>query len=153
MRKFRPQAAIRIKPGTKRTRFTRHELPPQGKPCPFAASLLFLSRVCSRLLQGRCLGTVLAHNPADACVRLEQALSLNGILASGVSTILANSAALRVVAENIANVNTPGYVRRVANMEVTAQGGQVTGVALSDIQRVTNNYLDSEVLAARSATA
>jgi len=80
-------------------------------------------------------------------------LSLNAILASGVSTILANSAALRVTADNIANVNTPGYVRRVANMEVMAQGGQIAGVALSEIQRVTNNYLDSEVLAARSASA
>lgn len=80
-------------------------------------------------------------------------MSLNGILASGVSTILANSAALRVTADNIANVNTPGYVRRVASMEVMAQGGTLTGVALSDIQRVTNNYLDAEVLAARSATA
>lgn len=80
-------------------------------------------------------------------------MSLNGILASGVSTILANSAAMRVTADNIANVNTPGYVRRVANMEVVAQSGQLAGVALSEIQRVTNNYLDSEVLAARSATA
>ena len=80
-------------------------------------------------------------------------MSLNAILASGVSTILANSAALRVTADNIANVNTPGYVRRVANMEVMAQGGQIAGVALSEIQRVTNNYLDSEVLAARSASA
>jgi flagellar hook-associated protein 1 FlgK len=84
---------------------------------------------------------------------MEQALSLNGILASGVSTILANSAALRVTADNIANINTPGYVRRVVNMEVMAQGGQLSGVALSDIQRITNNYLDSEVLAARSASA
>jgi flagellar hook-associated protein 1 FlgK len=80
-------------------------------------------------------------------------LSLNGVLSSGVSSILTNSAALRVTAENIANVNTPGYVRRVVNMETLAPGGQLAGVALSDVQRVINNYLDTEVLAARSAAA
>ena len=50
-------------------------------------------------------------------------MSLNGVLSSGVSAILTNSAALRVTAENIANVNTPGYVRRVVNMETLAPGG------------------------------
>jgi len=80
-------------------------------------------------------------------------LSLNGVLSAGVSAILTNSAALRVTANNIANVNTPGYVRRVVNMETMAPGGQLSGVALSDIQRVVNNYLDTEVLAARSAAA
>ena len=80
-------------------------------------------------------------------------MSLNGVLSSGVSAILTNSAALRVVAGNIANVNTPGYVRRAVNMEPMAPGGQLSGVALSDVQRVINNYLDVEVLAARSATA
>jgi flagellar hook-associated protein 1 FlgK len=80
-------------------------------------------------------------------------LSLNGVLSSGVSAILTNSAALRVVAGNIANVNTPGYVRRAVNMEPMVAGGQLSGVALSDVQRVINNYLDVEVLAARSATA
>lgn len=80
-------------------------------------------------------------------------MSLNGVLSAGVSSILTNSAALRVTANNIANVNTPGYVRRVVNMETMAPGGQLAGVALSDIQRVVNNYLDTEVLAARSAAA
>jgi flagellar hook-associated protein 1 FlgK len=80
-------------------------------------------------------------------------LSLNGVLSSGVSSILTNSAALRVTAANIANVNTPGYVRRVANMETLAPAGQLAGVALSEIQRVVNNYLDTEVLAARSSAA
>ena len=80
-------------------------------------------------------------------------MSLNGVLSAGVSAILTNSAALRVTANNIANVNTPGYVRRVVNMETMAPGGQLSGVALSDIQRVVNNYLDTEVLAARSAAA
>lgn len=80
-------------------------------------------------------------------------MSLNGVLSSGVSAVLTNSAALRVVAGNIANVNTPGYVRRTVNMEPMAPGGQLSGVALSDVQRVINNYLDIEVLAARSAAA
>ena len=39
-------------------------------------------------------------------------MSIEGILNSGVSAILTNSAALRVTSNNIANVNTPGFVRR-----------------------------------------
>ena len=36
-------------------------------------------------------------------------MSLNGVLSAGVTTILTNSAALRVTADNIANVNTAGF--------------------------------------------
>ena len=63
-------------------------------------------------------------------------MSLNGILNSGLTAIQTNSAALRVVSENIANVNTPGYTRRVVNLATQAPGGQLGGVEIADIQRV-----------------
>jgi flagellar hook-associated protein 1 FlgK len=80
-------------------------------------------------------------------------VSLNGILNSGLSAILTNSAALRVTSDNIANVNTPGYSRRVVNLETQAPGGQLGGVQIADIQRVINNYLDKEVLDAGASSA
>ena len=80
-------------------------------------------------------------------------MALDGILSSGLSSILTNSAALRVTSENIANVNTPGYVRRVVQQETLAPSGQLAGVALGDVQRVLNNYLDKEVLDAGGAAA
>src|SRR6185436_10151697 len=51
-------------------------------------------------------------------------------------------------ADNIANVNTPGYVRRVAQQETLAPGGILAGVQLSQVQRIVNDYVDKEALAA-----
>jgi len=55
-------------------------------------------------------------------------VSLNGVLSSGLSAVLTNSAALRVTSDNIANVNTAGYVRRVVQQQTLAPGGQLSGV-------------------------
>jgi flagellar hook-associated protein 1 FlgK len=73
-------------------------------------------------------------------------MSLNGVISSGLSAIATNSAAMRVTADNIANVNTPSYVRRTAQQETLAPGGQLAGVQLADIQRIVNQFLDTEVL-------
>ena len=72
-------------------------------------------------------------------------MALNGVISSGLSAIATNSAAMRVTSDNIANVNTPGYVRRTAQQETLAPGGQLAGVQLSDVQRIVNAYLDTEV--------
>ncbi|MGZ9410870.1 MAG: flagellar basal body protein, partial [Methylocystis sp.] len=78
-------------------------------------------------------------------------MSINGILSSGLSAILTNSAALRVTANNIANVNTPGYVRRVIHTEAMAPAGQLGGVALADIQRAADAFFDREAVSAQGA--
>ena len=80
-------------------------------------------------------------------------MALNGIISSGLTAIQTNSAALRVTADNIANVNTPGYVRRVAQQQTLAPGGVLSGVQLSDVQRMVNDFLDKEVLSANSNAA
>ena len=80
-------------------------------------------------------------------------MSLNSILNSGLTAVLTNSAALRITSNNIANINTPGYVRRDAQLETQAPGGQLGGVQLAGIQRVVNNYLDKEVLDAGASSA
>ena len=80
-------------------------------------------------------------------------MSLNGIISSGLTAILTNSAALRVTSDNIANINTPGYVRRVAQQQTLAPGGVLSGVQLSDVQRIVNDYLDKEVLSASGNSA
>jgi len=73
-------------------------------------------------------------------------MALNGVISSGLTAIATNSAAMRVTSDNIANVNTPGYVRRVAQQSTLAPGGQLAGVQLSEVQRIVNAYLDKEVL-------
>lgn len=80
-------------------------------------------------------------------------MSLNGVLSSGLSAILANSTALRVTSDNIANVNTPGYHRRVIDMQTQAPGGQLGGVEIADVRRVLDQFLMREMLASGSASA
>jgi flagellar hook-associated protein 1 FlgK len=75
-------------------------------------------------------------------------MSLVGILSSGLSSVQTNSSAMRVTADNIANVHTPGYVRRVVQQQTLAPGGVLSGVELANVQRVINEYLDKEVLSA-----
>jgi flagellar hook-associated protein 1 FlgK len=76
-------------------------------------------------------------------------MALDGVLQSGLSAILTNSAAMRVTSDNIANVHTPGYSRRVAQQETLSPGGMLAGVRLADVTRIVNDYLDREVLKAQ----
>ncbi|MGA7673922.1 MAG: flagellar hook-associated protein FlgK [Rhizomicrobium sp.] len=80
-------------------------------------------------------------------------MSLNGIMSSALSALQTNTAALRVVSNNVANVNTTGYARRVVNLEALSAGGQLAGVDISDIQRVVDQYLNQESLSASASSA
>lgn len=80
-------------------------------------------------------------------------MSLNGILSSALSALQTNTAALRVVSNNVANLNTPGYDRRVVNEQAATLGGQLGGVEIADIQRVSDQYLTQEVLGANAGSA
>ena len=80
-------------------------------------------------------------------------MSLNGILSSALSALQTNTAALRVVSNNVANMNTPGYARRVVNQQVQLTGGELQGVSVADIQRVADQFLTQETLSANSASS
>jgi len=80
-------------------------------------------------------------------------LTLNGIMASALTALQTNSAALRVVSNNVANMNTPGYARRVVDEEPLTAGGQLTGVDIADIQRVADQFLTQETLGAQAGAA
>ncbi len=80
-------------------------------------------------------------------------MSLNGITASAISALKTNSAALSVVSGNVANLNTPGYARRVVNEQTLSAGGQLMGVDIASVQRVTNQFLQQEQLAAGGSAA
>lgn len=73
-------------------------------------------------------------------------MSLGSSLFISVQAMLTDQAALAVTSNNIANVNTAGYTREVANLEETppAQFGNLDfggGVQLSNIQSVRDNIL------------
>jgi flagellar hook-associated protein 1 FlgK len=78
---------------------------------------------------------------------------LNGIVASALSALQTNSAALNVVSNNVANINTPGYAQRQINEQAFSAGGQLEGVSIADVQRVVNEFLQQETLYAGAASS
>jgi flagellar hook-associated protein 1 FlgK len=80
-------------------------------------------------------------------------VSLNGITASAISALQTNQAALNVVSNNVANINTPGYARRVVNESTLTAGGQLAGVDIASVERVTNQFLQQEQLAANGTSS
>ena len=80
-------------------------------------------------------------------------MALNGIVSSALTALNTNSAALRVVSNNVANLNTDGYARRQVNQQALVVGGQLSGVDIADITRVIDKYLQQETLSSTSGTA
>lgn len=80
-------------------------------------------------------------------------MALNGILSSALSALQTNSAALRVVSNNVANMNTDGYARRTVQEQALTVGGQLAGVDIADIQRVADQFLAQETLSAQAGSA
>ena len=80
-------------------------------------------------------------------------VSLNGIAASALSALQTSSAALSVVSNNVSNINTPGYARRVVNEQTLSAGGQLVGVDIASVQRVTDQFLQQETLSAAGSAS
>jgi flagellar hook-associated protein 1 FlgK len=77
-------------------------------------------------------------------------MSLTIALQTATSGLQAAQAGLRAVSDNIANVNTPGYVRKTVVQQQLVVGGQGAGVEVTGIQRVTDQYLQSASMTAGS---
>jgi flagellar hook-associated protein 1 FlgK len=77
-------------------------------------------------------------------------LTINNILDIADSAMNANTAAMNTVSQNVANVNTPFYnsetpIQTEAPAVVGAPYTYGTGVNVNDIQRSTDNFVQSEV--------
>ena len=68
-------------------------------------------------------------------------MTLTLALRTAQSGLLVNQAALDAVANNIANVNSVGYSRKVVNLEQRVVAGVGAGVQLSDVVRKTDEGL------------
>jgi flagellar hook-associated protein 1 FlgK len=77
-------------------------------------------------------------------------MSLSIALQTAVSGLQAAQAQIRAVSDNIANVNTPGYVRKTATTEQRVVAGAGAGVDVTGVQRVTDQYLQLASLTASS---
>jgi flagellar hook-associated protein 1 FlgK len=77
-------------------------------------------------------------------------MSLSSIFGSGLSGLQAAQAGLRVVSQNIANVNTPGYARADIDLQATQLGSQGGGVAVVNYHRAVDQFLSAATLNAQA---
>lgn len=77
-------------------------------------------------------------------------MPISSIMQGAMSALLTNQTALRVTADNIGNVHTPGYGRREAVQQPAMAGNAVAGVEVAQIRRAADRFLDG---AARTASA
>jgi flagellar hook-associated protein 1 FlgK len=80
-------------------------------------------------------------------------MSLNAIMSTANSGMQAAQTGLRVVSDNIANVNTPGYVRKTISQSNLISNGMGVGVNIDAIKRATDRFLQSASLNAVSESS
>ena len=72
-------------------------------------------------------------------------MSLSQALATAVSGLHAAQAGLSITAANVANAETPGYVRKTAVQVTTAAGDLGVGVRTAAISRELDQYVQRQL--------
>lgn len=75
-------------------------------------------------------------------------MSLNTILNIANSGLQTAQTQLRVVSDNVSNVNTPGYVRKIADQVSLTTQGVGTGVEVARVRIATDRFLQAAALSA-----
>lgn len=77
-------------------------------------------------------------------------MSLTASLNTAISGLAVAQSGISVVSDNVANVNTKGYVRKEAIQSTVTLAGQGAGAEIEEIRRITNEFLNQEF---RNATS
>ncbi|MDI1326041.1 MAG: flagellar hook-associated protein FlgK [Brevundimonas sp.] len=80
-------------------------------------------------------------------------MSLNAIMNTATSGLATAQTQLRVVSDNVSNVNTPGYVRKIADQTTLTSQGMGSGVEVSRIRLATDRFLQAASLNAGANAA
>lgn len=80
-------------------------------------------------------------------------MSLTAMLKTASSGLNAAQMNLRVTSDNVANVNTPGYVRKKVDQSPLVVGGQGMGVDIQGVSRITDQYLQLASLTSSSESS
>lgn len=72
-------------------------------------------------------------------------MSLSQALSTALSGLRATQTGLSIIAGNVANANTPGYVRKSATLVQTASGDAGTGVRVAGINRELEQYVQRQL--------
>ena len=75
-------------------------------------------------------------------------MSLTSIMNAANSGLQVAQAQIRIVSDNVANVNTPGYVRKTAEQRSLSVEGVGAGVEVSRIRLATDRFLQAATLTA-----
>jgi flagellar hook-associated protein 1 len=78
-------------------------------------------------------------------------MSLNSIMNIATSGLYASQRGIRTVTSNVANFNTPGYVRLDHNQQARPLAGSTSGVEVGAVRRAADRFLQAASLAASSA--
>ncbi|MFN4296714.1 MAG: flagellar hook-associated protein FlgK [Brevundimonas sp.] len=70
-------------------------------------------------------------------------MSLNMIMNTATSGMMTAQGQLRVISDNVANVNTPGYVRKVGEQQALTTQGVGAGVELTRVRLATDRFLQA----------
>ncbi|MFZ5668918.1 MAG: flagellar hook-associated protein FlgK [Pseudomonadota bacterium] len=80
-------------------------------------------------------------------------MSLAAIMSSATTGLAAAQTGLRAVSDNIANVNTEGYVRKVVDQAPLVSAGMGVGVDILQVRRAADAFLQRATLSARAASS
>src|SRR5919109_248732 len=80
-------------------------------------------------------------------------MSLTQALSSAVSGLKANQAGLSIVAGNVANAETPGYVRKTTSLVTSSAGDVGIGVRIAAINRELDTYVQRQLRVETSGMA
>lgn len=72
-------------------------------------------------------------------------MGLSTALGAALSGLKTSQAGLDLVASNVANANTPGYVKRTLVVEQSVAGGVTAGVRADDVRRELDRYLQRQL--------
>ncbi|WP_292051169.1 MULTISPECIES: flagellar hook-associated protein FlgK [unclassified Brevundimonas] len=73
-------------------------------------------------------------------------MSLNLIMNIATSGMNTAQSQLRVVSDNVTNINTPGYVRKIADQQSLTTQGMGTGVQIARVRLATDRFLQASTL-------
>ncbi|HPF47492.1 MAG: flagellar hook-associated protein FlgK [Alphaproteobacteria bacterium] len=68
-------------------------------------------------------------------------MTISSIINNSLTGLFTSQAALRTISDNVANVNTEGYARKVVRLDPKITGSQGAGVEISGIERVVDKFL------------
>src|SRR5690349_17790008 len=72
-------------------------------------------------------------------------MSLGQALTTALSGLRATQASLTLVSSNVANADTPGYVRKTADLVTTESGQYGSGVRVVGVNRELDTYLTKQL--------